>query len=87
VVDLASNRNEYSESSLGGKARLAPKVDNLTAICDPIVHEMWDPRRHATVWASTDCYGYSIALVYFYIANNPDYFIILSKVIQRGHGM
>jgi hypothetical protein len=32
-VDSASNRNEYQESSWGRRAR---KVDNLTAICEPI---------------------------------------------------
>jgi hypothetical protein len=33
----ASNRNEYQESSWGGKRRRASKADNLTAICEPIV--------------------------------------------------
>jgi hypothetical protein len=36
-VDSASNRNEYQESSWGGKGRPARKADNLTAICEPIV--------------------------------------------------
>jgi hypothetical protein len=36
-VDLASNRNEYQESSWGGKGRPARKTDNLPAICEPIV--------------------------------------------------
>jgi hypothetical protein len=36
-VDSASNRNEYQEYSEGGKGRPAPKADNLTAICEPIV--------------------------------------------------
>jgi hypothetical protein len=36
-VDSASNRNEYQEIFLGGKERPACKVDNLTAICEPIV--------------------------------------------------
>jgi hypothetical protein len=29
---------------------------NLTAICEPIVKKMWDPRRLTTLWASTACY-------------------------------
>jgi hypothetical protein len=33
-VDSASNRNEYQESSLGGKRRLARKADNLNATCE-----------------------------------------------------
>jgi hypothetical protein len=29
------NRNEYQESSWGGKGRQVRKADNLTAICEP----------------------------------------------------
>jgi hypothetical protein len=29
----------------GGKAWPAPEADNLTAIIEPIVKKMWDPRR------------------------------------------
>jgi hypothetical protein len=36
-VDSTSNRNEYQESSWGGKGRLARKNDNFTAICEPII--------------------------------------------------
>jgi hypothetical protein len=28
----------------GGKGRLARGADNLTAICEPIVSKMWEPR-------------------------------------------
>jgi hypothetical protein len=35
MVDSASNRNEYQESS-GGKGRPAREADNLTATCEPI---------------------------------------------------
>jgi hypothetical protein len=41
----------------GGKGRPARKADNLTAICEPIVLKMWEPRRVTTLWASTACYG------------------------------
>jgi hypothetical protein len=41
---------------LGGKGRLAPKADNLTAICEPIVYKMWEPRSLTTLWTSTACY-------------------------------
>jgi hypothetical protein len=40
---------------------LARKADNLTAICEPIVKKMWEPRRLATIWASTACYRDSLA--------------------------
>jgi hypothetical protein len=40
----------------GSKGRPARKTDNLTAICEPIVYKMWQPRRLTTLWASTACY-------------------------------
>jgi hypothetical protein len=55
-VDSASNRNEYQESSWGVKGRPAHKADKLTAICEPIVSKMWEPRRLTTLWAFTACY-------------------------------
>jgi hypothetical protein len=36
-VDLASNGDEYQESSWGGKGRPSREADNFTAICEPIV--------------------------------------------------
>jgi hypothetical protein len=36
-VDSASNRNEYQESSWGGKGRPARKADYIAAICELIV--------------------------------------------------
>jgi hypothetical protein len=29
---------------------------HLTAICEAIVHKMWEPRRLTALWASTACY-------------------------------
>jgi hypothetical protein len=43
----------------GGKGRSARKADNLTAICEPIVQKMWEPRRLTTLWASTARYRHS----------------------------
>jgi hypothetical protein len=40
----------------GGKGRPARKTDNLTAICEPIVWKMWEPRLLTTLWACTACY-------------------------------
>jgi hypothetical protein len=45
VVYSASNINQYQkqkEMFLGSKALPALKVNNLTAICEPIVWIMWD---------------------------------------------
>jgi hypothetical protein len=39
----------------GGKGRPARKFVNLTAICEPIVYKMWEPRRLTTL-TSTACY-------------------------------
>jgi hypothetical protein len=49
---------------LGGKGGPAPKADNLTAVCEPIVYKMWEPRRLATLWAFTACYRASFTLPY-----------------------
>jgi hypothetical protein len=29
----------------------ARKADNLTAICEPIVYKIWEPRRLTHLWA------------------------------------
>jgi hypothetical protein len=47
----------------GGKGRSARKADNHTAICEPIVYKMWEPRRLITLWASTACYRDSFTSV------------------------
>jgi hypothetical protein len=50
-------RTEMSTRNLpGGKGRPARKADSLTAICEPIVKKMWEPRRLTTLWASTARY-------------------------------
>jgi hypothetical protein len=41
---------------LGGKGQPARGADNLTAMCEPIVWKMWEPRRLTALWASTACY-------------------------------
>jgi hypothetical protein len=56
---------EMSTSDLpGGKGRPALGVDNLTAICEPIVLKMWEPQRLTTLWAFTACYRDSFTLTY-----------------------
>jgi hypothetical protein len=40
----------------GGKGRPARKADNLTAVCEPIVYKIWEPRRLTILRASTARY-------------------------------
>jgi hypothetical protein len=37
---------------------------NLTAIYEPLVKKMWEPRRLTTLWASTACYTDSFTFFY-----------------------
>jgi hypothetical protein len=46
----------------GAEERPELKADNLTAICEPIVYKMWEPRRLTNLWASTACYGDSVTV-------------------------
>jgi hypothetical protein len=52
-----STRN-FSE----GKGRPAREADNLTAISEPIVYKIWQPRRLTILWAFTACYRDSFTL-------------------------
>jgi hypothetical protein len=47
------------------KGRSARKADSLTAICDPIVWKMWEPRRITIIWASMACYWDRFTLFYY----------------------
>jgi hypothetical protein len=59
---------EMSTTNLpGGKERPARKADNLTAVCEPIVWKMWEPRRLTTLWASTACYRDSFTFTFIYV--------------------
>jgi hypothetical protein len=48
----------------GGKERLARKVDNFTAISEPIVYIMWDPQRLTNLWTSMACYRNSFTFTF-----------------------
>jgi hypothetical protein len=61
----------------GAKGRPARKADNLTAICEQIVYEMWEPRRLNTLWASTARYRDSFT---FFINNSS--FIIIEHTLS-----
>jgi hypothetical protein len=50
----------------GGKGRPARGADNLTAICEPIVWKMWEPRRLITLWAYTASYRVSFTFLRMY---------------------
>jgi hypothetical protein len=43
-------------SHIGLELRPAREADNLTAICEPIVYKMWQPRRLTTLRAFMACY-------------------------------
>jgi hypothetical protein len=49
----------------GGKGRPERKADNLTAISEPIIMKMWQPRSLTTLWASTACYRDSFTFYLF----------------------
>jgi hypothetical protein len=61
---------EKSTSNLPwGKGRPAREADNFTAICEPIVYKMWEPRRFKTLWAFTASYRDSFTFTFF--SNSP----------------
>jgi hypothetical protein len=49
-----------------GKGRPARKAENLSAICEPIVWKMRQPRRLTTLWASMACYRDSFTFLRYY---------------------
>jgi hypothetical protein len=64
------NRNEYQESSWGGKGRPACKADNLTAICEPTVYKTWEPQPLTTLRAFMACYRDSFTLSHEDVSGN-----------------
>jgi hypothetical protein len=48
---------------LGSKGRSA-RTAVFTAICEPIVYKMWEPRRLTNLWASTACYRDSFTFIF-----------------------
>jgi hypothetical protein len=59
----------------GGKMRLVRKAENLTATWKPIVYKMWEPRRLATLWASTVYYKdeYNVSVAYNLLFNTSHF--------------
>jgi hypothetical protein len=71
-MDLGSTqllRDISTRNLSGGKGRPARKADILTAICEPIVYKMCEPRRLTTLWASTACYRASLTFLPMDIGN------------------
>jgi hypothetical protein len=70
-----------------GKGRPAHMADHLTAICEPIVQKMWEPRRLTTLWASTACYRDSftfiISVASFWKTDTTVYILIFSTRCRR----
>jgi hypothetical protein len=57
ALGLTQPLTEMSTKNLpGGKGRPVRGAHNLTAICEPIVYKMWEPRRLTTLWAFMVCY-------------------------------
>jgi hypothetical protein len=52
---------------LGGKGRLARRADKLTAICEPTLWKIWEPRRLTTLRTSTACHSDSSILFTLFI--------------------
>jgi hypothetical protein len=49
----------------GGKERPVHKADDLTAICEPVVWRMWEPRPLTLLRASMACYRDSFTFLPF----------------------
>jgi hypothetical protein len=68
IMGLRSTQplTEMSTRNLpGGKRRPVREADNLTAICEPIVQKMWEPRRLTTLWAFMVCYRDSFTFFFY----------------------
>jgi hypothetical protein len=58
VLSSTQSLTEMSTRNvLGDKGLWERRADNLTAICEPIVYKIWDPRRLIALRASIVCYG------------------------------
>jgi hypothetical protein len=61
VLGLTQPLTEMSTRNLpGGKGRRVHKADNLDDVCEPIVYNMWEPRRLTTLWPPRPVTGIAI---------------------------
>jgi hypothetical protein len=58
--------------------RNIPRGDNLTAIYEPIIWKIWEPRRLTTLWTSTVCFTF----FYWFSRPNANYEVGTGK--ERG---
>jgi hypothetical protein len=66
ALEMARPLTEMCTTNLpGSKGRPARKADKLTAICEPIIYKMWEPRRPTNLWVSTPCYRDSFSLIFY----------------------
>jgi hypothetical protein len=93
IMVLVSTRplTEMSTRNLpGGKGRPTCKADKLTAICQPIVSKMWEPRRLTTLRASTACYRDSFTFtstfwrIEMFPSSGDDQTVIIWRVFPGG---
>jgi hypothetical protein len=81
ALGLTQPLTEISTRNLpGGKGRPARKAHNFTAICEPIVEKMWDPRPLTTLWAFTACYRDSFTFLCKIFSGTSRYSLIGSYV-------
>jgi hypothetical protein len=64
TIASVSSRNKYQEIFLGSKGRQALKACNFTAICEPIIGTMCEPRRLTATWACTACCAHSFRFIF-----------------------
>jgi hypothetical protein len=65
AVGSTQSLTEMSTRNIpGSKRQPVRKADNLTAICEPTVQKMGEPRRLTTLRASTACYRDSFTFFY-----------------------
>jgi hypothetical protein len=82
VLGSAQPQTEMTTRNLpGGKGQLARKVDNLTAIYEPIVWKMWELRHLTTLWSCMACYKDSCILCLFLLCRCSEYFMDLNSQI------
>jgi hypothetical protein len=75
ALGLTQSQTEISTRKLpSGKRRLPRKADNLTAISEPTVQKIWQPRHLTTLWASMACYRETFT--FFFLTYNTETWMV-----------